>query len=378
MPGWWRRWGWLAAFAAVCTAAWLTQIRHELTDFTVYRTAGLRALEAEPLYRESDGHYQFKYLPAFALAMAPVSRLPEAAARPFWFALSAGLLVVFVRLSLAALPDRRRPGPPIVWLTILFMAKFYAHELTLGQTNILLGVLLVGGLRQLQGGSPITAGLLAGAAVFVKPYALIVLPWLVAAGGARAGVAAGAVIAAGLLLPVATWGWDGNLDLLGAWISTVSASTAPNLLGNDNVSLAAMWARWLAPGPAAGWLAVASTAALLLFAAAAWYQGRTLRSAAYFEGALLLTLIPLVSPQGWDYTLLLATPAVMLMIDRWRDITPQWRALAAVSLAGLGLTIYDVLGRDLYMAFMAASGISLVVLCGILPVLAHLRWRQLA
>ena len=42
-----------------------------MVDFEVYRTAAARALDAEPLYRADDGHYQFKYLPAFALAMAP-------------------------------------------------------------------------------------------------------------------------------------------------------------------------------------------------------------------------------------------------------------------------------------------------------------------
>ena len=41
-------------------------------------------------------------------------------------------------------------------------------------------------------------------------------------------------------------------DLLRGWLSTVTESTAPNLLGNDNVSIAAMWAKWLGLGaPAA-------------------------------------------------------------------------------------------------------------------------------
>ena len=53
--------------------AYNARISREMVDFEVYRTAGRRAVAAEPLYREGDGHYAFKYLPAFAVAMAPVA-----------------------------------------------------------------------------------------------------------------------------------------------------------------------------------------------------------------------------------------------------------------------------------------------------------------
>ena len=110
-----------------------------MPDFGVYRTAATRALRAEPLYRAEDGHYQFKYLPAFALAMAPFALLDPDAAKTIWFALSVGLLTAYLRWSVRALPERRRPDRVLLVLTVVLMAKFYLHELTLGQTNILLG-----------------------------------------------------------------------------------------------------------------------------------------------------------------------------------------------------------------------------------------------
>ena len=69
------------------------------------------------------------------------------------------------------------------------MAKFYAHELLLGQTNLLLGVLLVGALLAVQIDLPRVAGVLIGLAAFVKPYALLLLPWLVVSHGLAAGLA---------------------------------------------------------------------------------------------------------------------------------------------------------------------------------------------
>ena len=52
----------------------------------MYRTASVRALAAEPLYRPEDGHLtEYKYLPAFAFAMAPFGALPREAATVVWY-----------------------------------------------------------------------------------------------------------------------------------------------------------------------------------------------------------------------------------------------------------------------------------------------------
>src|SRR5688572_1520260 len=64
-------------------------LRHQrsgLVDFVVPRTAALRALAHEPLYRVDDGHYQYKYLPAFALVMIPFTWPPHRVAEVTWFA----------------------------------------------------------------------------------------------------------------------------------------------------------------------------------------------------------------------------------------------------------------------------------------------------
>ena len=54
--------------------------RDELVDFVVPRTAAMRFLAQEPLYRQDDGHYQYKYFPAFALLMVPFTWVPKEAA----------------------------------------------------------------------------------------------------------------------------------------------------------------------------------------------------------------------------------------------------------------------------------------------------------
>ena len=167
----------------LATIAYAMRVRHEMVDFAVYRTAGARAIAAAPLFRPEDGHYQFKYFPAFALAMAPLAVVPDEAAKAIWFGVSVVLLVVLVRLSIRTLPGRRHSERLLGWMAVVLMAKFYLHELNLGQTNVLLGVLLAGALAAALSGRAAWSGVLVGAGVFVKPYALILVPWLLFAAG---------------------------------------------------------------------------------------------------------------------------------------------------------------------------------------------------
>ena len=363
--------------AVLAVIVYNKRVQHEMVDFITWREAAARGLHAEPLYRPEDGHYQFKYFPAFALMMAPFALLDQETGKMIWFAVSFGLLAAFLRWSVAALPERRRPERTLLWIAIVLMAKFYAHELLLGQTNLLLGSLLVAALLAIQIDQPIVAGGLVGAAVFVKPYALVMLPWLVVTQGAAAGAMAGGILLTGLVLPAAVYGWRGNHDLLVGWYRSVSDSTAPNLLGNDNVSLAAMWAKWIGPGPLAAALAVASGAAALGLVIAVWRRRRGIGTPEYLEFALLMLLVPLLSPQGWDYVLLLATPAVVCLVDRWGELERPWQWLLGLALALMCFTMFDIMGRAVYGVFMTLSVVTVCALC-IAVGLAHLRWRKLA
>ncbi len=377
MPASLRPFVWPVILVSCAALAYFGKVQREMADFEVYRTAAARVLGGEPIYRASDGHYQFKYLPASALAFTPFAIMRRETARAVWFAVSAGLLTAFVRWSVRALPERRRSEPALMWLTVVLMAKFYAHELTLGQTNILLGTLLVGALLAAQIDQPRAASVLIGASAFVKTYALLLLPWIGFSYGARASLPAAVVVAAGLILPAAVYGWTGNLELLAAWYRTVTGSTAQNLLGADNVSLAAMWAKWLGIGTPAAVLAVVTTTGLLAVVALVWARRRRVSEPDYLEVALLLLLVPLLSPQGWDYVLLLATPAVVCLVDRWRDVGRGWQIAIASCLGLMGLTIFDIMGRTLYNRFMMLSIVTVAAVCAAIS-LAHLRMRDLA
>ena len=103
-----RRFVWPLILVLFFITIYVIRVHEEMVDFEVYRTAADRALDAEPLYRPADGHYQYKYFPAFAVVMAPFAVVPDQVARAVWFALTCGLLVLFVRWSIIAIPGRSR------------------------------------------------------------------------------------------------------------------------------------------------------------------------------------------------------------------------------------------------------------------------------
>jgi len=370
--------------------AFAFKVARKMPDFEVYWRAGQRAAAGEPLYRADDGHYQFKYLPAFALVVSPLTRLDQQSARALWFVLSVVSLATLVLISMRlwdSLPGLLREARPtndprvstwlVVILTLVVLGKFFSRELVLGQANAMFGVIMAGAVLALSQRRERLAGALVALGVVFKPYGLIFLPWLVA----RRRWSSIVTLAAGLLIAVAVplLRYDPGkvLDLHRQWWTTVRDSTAPNLLNPDNVSWLAMYARWFGEGALARslWLAtLAMVAAVVLWI---WARRRDVESPEPLEGALLLMLVPLVSPQGWDYVLLLAAPAVVGLITHLRD-QPRWLTVASsLAMAAIGLTIYDVLGRTAYHAFMMASGITLCTFV-LIASLVCLRARQVA
>ena len=372
-----RRLIWPLILVLFFITIYVIRVHEEMVDFEVYRTAADRALDAEPLYRPDDGHYQYKYFPAFALVMAPFAVVPDNVARALWFTSTCALLVLFVRWSIITIPNRRKTTRAMVWAAILLMGKFYASELNLGQTNLLLAVLLFGGYLAAEAGKAWLTGVLVGLAIFVKPYALIFLPWLwFAAGWTGLGIALATTIA-GLVAPALVYGWSGNLAQIQGWYSTVTQTTAPNLLNHDNASFASTWSKWLGVGPRAMRWSLVTSAIALAIAATVLIRRRDVDRPGYLEFSVLLFLIPLISPQGWVYVLLLGTPAVLLLVDRWASVPIIWRVLATAGIGFMSFTIYDLLGRKLYMYVMSLNIIGIAAFVVVLAVI-NLRFRRLA
>ena len=142
-----RALGMLLIVALATTGYGMARLRRDFVDFEVDQLAATRVSKAEPLYRESDGHFQYKYLPAFAVVMIPLAVIDIEKAKAIWYGISIGLLILFVQQSVDGLPARRRRRTTLDWLVGLCIVKFVIYELINGQFNLPLAVLAMSGLR---------------------------------------------------------------------------------------------------------------------------------------------------------------------------------------------------------------------------------------
>jgi hypothetical protein len=105
-------------------------------------------------------------------------------------------------------------------------------------------------------------------------------------------------------------------------------------------------------------------------------KGRGREDGPVLECAMALTLIPLVSPLGWDYTFLMALLAVTLLVGCFNTFPRPAQVLHAANFAVVALAVYDVMGRQAYATFMQWS-VTTVNFLVVVGGLAYLRFRGL-
>ena len=176
-----------------------------------------------------------------------------------------------------------------------------------------------------------------------KPYAVIFLPYLALRRRADSFFTLCAVLLLVLFLPSLLYGLDGNLRLLLGWVKSTFGTTIPNLTSQDSVSILGMYSKWLGIGSGALALSMVTIAVLVTVFVVVFWKRADRAFPEYLEISLLLTLIPLFSPSGWDYTLLLSTPAIICLINYFRDLSAASKLVTGTALLAIGLSLYDVL-----------------------------------
>ena len=369
----------LFACLLIAIAIWIFVARasQRMPDFEVYWRAGARAAAAEPLYRPSDQDYQLKYFPAFAIAAIPLGLLPLATAKAVWFTMSAAALVVLLPLSVALLPHRRQSVWLLMGVLLIGLGKYYAEDLVLGQINTLVALVAALALLAVNRGRESVGGLLVALAIVLKPYALILAPWIAARRQWKSIVALGIGLVVAFVLPIFAYGAAGTIGLYHDWWSTVTTTTDGTLLHSDNVSLASLWAKRLGIGSTATALATISSLALLVTVGYAFIRRNRIDKPDGLEAALLLSITPLISPQGWDYVLVLATMTLLYVVNDFDRLPRAVQVLSAGAIAAVGLTLYDLLGRRLIYALLDLSVIT-IGMVALIGALLTLRIRRLA
>lgn len=365
----------LVALIAALAFAARTATRSNQGDLRVYYDVVPRVAAGLDLYHQRETQTPaeptaFIYPPPFALAFLPLTVLPFGLLR-FGWCLVMGLVAARAYQRAWELVRRER-GPPARprWALAIGVAaslRFVLSDLGHGQVNLLVVGLALEGVALAESRRPRRAALcLALAVVFKLTPAVLVLGWWVA--GRRRLVARTVLAGLGLLLaPAVVWGLATNADYLWRFAREVTPWNArQHAFVPNNASLSSLLHRLLVGQAQAGdvpqavWLelpvgavdALTTGLGLLLLALTVWrVVPRRERAAGASPGpaaraALLLAVVPLVSPVAWKpHLVCLILPGVLaarLLLEPGRG-----RGLLGVGLVLTAGTTRGLLGRSL-------------------------------
>jgi hypothetical protein len=244
-----------AVLALVVTTVMVAKLRcGDFKDAEVWYDAGRRVLSAGSL----TGLRSYRYPPAFAVMIAPLCALPFPAFFLIWYGLNLGLFLLSLRLAVDLIsPGVRWNELPRYWLPTALVVTFALDNLFLGQTNILVMLLVywawweVARNREWRAGPPLALAI----AVKVFPAPLIayfLYRW-------RLRAAAASLLSClffFLLLPAPVRGFRRNLDEVADWGQRVvmpylshgrAGDWGQHALDFGNQSLQAVAHRFLTP-----------------------------------------------------------------------------------------------------------------------------------
>ena len=367
--------------AAALISAYLLQIGPEMTDFGVCYQGGQRIFQGETLYRESDGHLQYKYSPASALFFIPLALLPYGTAKVIWYILEIAFLAGILFLSFQILPVAEKRATPLLAWTFLIEFKLLAREVQLGQVNLFILFLLTSTIYLLLRRKDRSAGFLWGGSLLFKPYALVFLPYFLIKrrfSSLLSGLAAALV---GLTLPVAFYGIQGSITVLKEWPATLSQSTPGLLASYDNASLYGLLLKTFPSLSKQAIGAVFLMVFLGLALAVLWMikkgQAPTApQNPEVLESAFLLILIPFFSPLGWNYNYLYSIPAIMIVIATWKRLPPVARVVLLANFVAISASIIEIWGRALIRFYTHHALVAINFLI-VLVALLYLRLKNI-
>lgn len=361
----------------------LFKVKEEMIDFEVNYRAGKRLRTGETLYQREDGHFMFKYLPCSALLYVPLSFLPLDGAKAVWYFTVIFCCFSLVYISYKILPFKRRKSVYLFIIPPLILFKFFLREIQLGQINAFVTMILLLMLwlmiyekESAPSQRETYAGILWGLATALKPYALIFFPYFFIKKKWKALLSGLGFLFLALFIPSFFYGFRGNIIVFKDWISALSKSTPALFTSQDNVSIIALFMKWTDNQNLSLLLSGLVVVLLVFLVLTVVLAGREMAQAPVLECSILLILIPLISPLGWDYTFLMAVLGVMIVIFNFFLYSKICRIVLVVNLFVITFSLYDIMGRDLYSMFMSWSVITLNFLI-LVGYLAYLRLRKI-
>jgi len=214
----------IAAAIALIAAMGVVFVRN-LTDFAVYYAAGRSLLSGRTdLYAPDFARgvvMDYRYLPFFILAFAPLSFAPYPVAAWVWHLLNTAAIALAIT-SIASMYSGLSYNRTKVWtVAFLVVVPYFAMALDYGNVQLIVTALMFAGLSLALRGRDLPAAALLAVAITVKIVPALTLPYFAVT---RRFTLLGLVLiitAVLNLLPSIYFGVPGNRDLIARWYDHV-------------------------------------------------------------------------------------------------------------------------------------------------------------
>ncbi|HEV3110554.1 MAG TPA: glycosyltransferase family 87 protein [Candidatus Binataceae bacterium] len=303
-------------------------------DFDISMEFGRRFLTGQQLYQ---GGLHFPYLPTAAMFFSIFSVMPRPLAFLLFYAIAiAGLWLVMRMLTAmvcGARPSLRDAAGPIAVVTLILASHYIIRDLDDGGPNLVLLALAMGGIYGAWSGHDITAAGFLGAATALKATMGIFIPFLIWKRRWRLAVYTTMATALWLALPILHMGPANWWTHQRQWIRSAMGfaaglnAAAARYYGESNSGNQAL-------GPAVRHLmetrlafipvsasAVSAIMGLALVGIFCWLTvspyGERLGAQWLRESSGLLILAVLLAPIAWLQHLVIAIPAIYLIVADW-------------------------------------------------------------
>jgi hypothetical protein len=353
----------LALVSLLLLAGQAVRAAGKIEDFDVYHDAAVRVHDGETPYLHLGVlRRTYVYPPFLASALAPLTPLGRDPMYALWAALQFGALIGSLRLVARWLRSHPQ-APTILALSLLFVTPFAMNAARRGQVGPLLLFLTLAAISWEGSGKIVRASAALATAMSLKLFpALIALAWLLRRRSSAIAWTAAWVVILSAGIPLLVMGPAGAADAWERYASIFldgqSSTDAPiwfGVRGYNSQSLLSALYWWTTDASAlelqdgvaplhlvslgAGGRAVMAVVAYSVFLGAGLVSALAARrtwgrpeTIALVDAALLLGLLPILSPISLKNNFILLLPAHALLLTLWRNMPRGARMLYGLAL----------------------------------------------
>ena len=363
--------------------------RFTMSDLEVYHRSAERLINGEELYRSVEvdpyEHYVFKYSPPCALLFVPFILTGFSIAKIVYWAFLTFILghtlVLLKKIFLGSQKMNSRITLSFI-LAIIIIGTHFFRELHLGQVNLLLLWLYVIALSSFRNKKPIGFGLSLAISLFIKPFGLIFIPFILIAGRYKAFLYTMGFILVLFITPFIFYpNINDYLGLYASWLNElgIELGNKQDLMAAGNHTVFSVLARYspisllnLEGGTRFIYqlLVLGSIAGIIL-----WFMLKSRNTNGYaLIYIILISIIPLLAFTSHN-AFIFSLPLVTYLLFHFRNMNIFFKSLFILNCILIGGNIHDLVGSNLFDFFWEISVYSWGSLGLLICVFAN--WKKL-